>query len=112
MVKAPVSILGGLPVIADVWSTRGDGWTTDDDAGVNHLYWHTKRSYEDPTKHGKEIPQSIYDRLDKTDAYWEVSVTEQAFDWLSHRDWLLQQGRTNGSGDPGILDLGPGASDE
>jgi len=86
MPLAPVTILGGLPVVAEVWFTRGDGWTIDDDAGVDTLYWHTKHSYDDPTKHGKQVPQSIYDRLEKADSYWEASVTEQASDWLNYKD--------------------------
>lgn len=86
MPLAPVTILGGLPVVAAVWFTRGDGWTTDDDAGVDELYWHTKHSWSDPSKHGKEVPQSIYDRLDKID-YWQSDVVDQASDWLAYRDY-------------------------
>lgn len=81
MVQAPVTILGGLPVIAEVWFSRGDGWMTDDDAGVDALFW-CKR---DGTP-GKEVSQKIYDRLDKSDDYWQVGVTEQASEYLAYRD--------------------------
>lgn len=76
MVFVPATILGGLPVIADVWFSRGDGWMTDDDAGVNAIYWEKR----DGTC-GKEVSAKVYARLDKTD-YWQAYVTEQASDWL------------------------------
>ncbi len=77
---APVTILGGLPVIAEVWFSRGDGWMTDDDAGVDGLYW-IKR---DGTR-GKHVSRKIWDRLDKID-YWQCDVVEQASDWLAYSD--------------------------
>jgi hypothetical protein len=87
MAEAQVSILGGLPVIAQVTFTRGDGWTTDDDAEVYHLYW-AKR---DGTK-GKEVSQKIYEKLEKRDPYWQVSVTEQVSDALAYEDWIGRNG--------------------
>lgn len=93
MPLAPVTILGGLPVIAEVWFSRGDGWMTDDDAGVDALYWQRR----DGTK-GKELPQSVMDRLDKSDDYWQATVTEQASDWLAYADeeerWRLTCARS------------------
>jgi hypothetical protein len=66
-------------VIAEVWFTRGDGWTTDDDAGVDALYWQKR----DGSK-AKEVSQAVYDRLEKLDPYWEASVTEQVCDYLAY----------------------------
>ncbi|WP_037500567.1 hypothetical protein [Sphingomonas jaspsi] len=86
MPSGPATILGGLPVIADVWFTRGDGWSTDDDAGVDTLYW-MKR---DGSK-GKPLPEHMYDRLEKSDPYWECGVTEAVFDHLAHEQWERQQ---------------------
>lgn len=74
MLSGPATILGGLPVFAECWYTRGDGLTTDDDCGVEALYWLRRNG----TK-GKELPQSIMDRLDKT-PYWEAGVCEMVCD--------------------------------
>lgn len=82
MPEAPVTVLGGLPLIAEVWFTRGDGWCTDDDAGVDALYWRKR----DGSK-GKEVSQKIYDRLEKADTYWEASVTEQVSEHLAYEEW-------------------------
>jgi hypothetical protein len=79
--EGPCTILGGLPVWACCWYTRGDGYSSDDDAGVDTLHW--KKA--DGTK-GKEVSQKIYDRLDKID-YWEADVTEQVFDYLAYQDY-------------------------
>lgn len=79
MPEGPCTILGGLPVIAEVWFTRGDGWMTDDDAGVDALFWQKR----DGSK-GKEVSQKIYDRLEKSDPYWQCGVTEQVFDYLAY----------------------------
>lgn len=86
MPSGPASILGGLPVIADVWYTRGDGWTTDDDAGVDCLYW-MKR---DGSK-GKPLPEHMYDRLHKSDPYWECDVVEAVTDHLCYEQWEREQ---------------------
>lgn len=85
MPEGPATVLGGLPVIADVWFTHGDGWMTDDDAGVSTLYWQKR----DGTK-GKEVPQSIYDRCEKHDAYWQVSVVEAVIDHLAYEQWARE----------------------
>ena len=81
MPGGPSIILGGLPVWAEVWFTRGDGWMTDDDAGVTSLHW----LKSDGTK-GKEVSKKIYDRLDKID-YWEVDVVDRVSDYLAYKDY-------------------------
>lgn len=73
--EGPANILGGLPVFARCWFSRGDGWTTDDDCGVTSLHW-LKR---DGTA-GKELSQTIINRLDKKHPYWEAGVCEQVVD--------------------------------
>lgn len=76
MPTVPVTILGGLPVLAECeWTT--DYWG-EHDAHVEALYW-IKR---DGTQ-GKEIPQSIIDRLERSDKYWQCAVIEQAENYLS-----------------------------
>ena len=81
MPEAQVSVLGGLPVIADVWFS-GPDYFGEYDAGVNALYW-AKR---DGTK-GKEVSQKIYDKLDKRDSYWQANVTEQVSEALAYEEW-------------------------
>lgn len=78
MPLCPVTILGGLPVLAEVWFTVD--YYGESDSGVDAIYWQKR----DGTK-GKEVSQKIYDRLEK-DAYWQASVTEQAVDWLAYAD--------------------------
>jgi len=77
MVYVPCTILGGLPVIANVWYTRGDGYITDDDAGVDEVFWRKRDG-----SRGKEVSKAVYDRLEKYDKWWQAAVTEQANDWL------------------------------
>ena len=72
-------MLGGLPAIADVWFTRGDGWMTDDDAGVDAIYWRKR----DGSK-GAEFSERMYERLEKHDEYWQAYVTEQVSEWLAY----------------------------
>lgn len=76
MVFVPVSILGGLPVIADVWFS-GPDYFGEYDCGVNAVYWQRKDGSQ-----GREVSQSVYDRCDKYESYWRDYVTEQASDWL------------------------------
>lgn len=85
MPEGPCTVLGGLPLIAEVSFTRGDGWTTDDDADVDALYW-IKR---DGSK-GKPVSQKIYDRLDKSDPYWQCGVIEQVSDHLGYEQHLKE----------------------
>ncbi len=84
MPEGPGTILGGLPVIAVVWFSRGDGYTTDDDAGVGSIHW-VKR---DGSK-GKEIPVHVRDRAEVYD-YAFCDLIEQVSDYLAHEDWLRE----------------------
>jgi hypothetical protein len=79
----PATILGGLPVWAEVWFTRGDGYSSDDDAGVSELFW-LKR---DGTK-GGPVPDSVRDRAEAKDPYWEVDVVDKVTDYLAHEQYL------------------------
>lgn len=74
---APATILGGLPVIADVafgkdpdgpWGW-GDAW-----AEVQALFWMKRNGTA-----GKPIPQHVYDRAEKYDPGF-ASLTEQVSD--------------------------------
>lgn len=81
MVDVAVTILGGLPVIADVWFS-GPDYQGEYDSGVNAIYWLK-------TKHGgkgNEVSQNVYDRLEKYDSYWQADVTERASDALAYED--------------------------
>lgn len=88
MPGGPSSILGGLPVWAEVSFTRGDGWTTDDDAEVDALYW-LKR---DGTK-GSPLPEHMYDRLEAKDPYWQCDVIEKVTDHLAYERYIREQGK-------------------
>lgn len=76
MVFVPVTVLGGLPAIAEVWFS-GPDYFGEYDAGVDGLYW--QRS--DGSK-GALFSERMMDRVEK-DSYWDAYVTEQANDWLS-----------------------------
>ncbi len=84
MPEGPATVLGGLPVIAEVWFTRGDGWMTDDDAGVDALYW-MKR---DGTK-GKPLSEKIMERIEKEE-YWECDVIDKVTDHLMYEQHLRE----------------------
>jgi hypothetical protein len=75
------TICGGLPVIAHVTFTRGDGWTTDDDAEVDEIYWMKK----DGTK-GKPIPEHLRERAEKQD-YLLCNLIEQVSDYLAYEQY-------------------------
>lgn len=79
--EGPARILGGLPVWAVCWYTRGDGWTQDDDAGVESLHW-LKR---DGTK-GALLSQKILDRLERTNPHWECDVCDTVFEAHAYAD--------------------------
>lgn len=81
MPAAVVTVLGGLPVWAEVSFYRGDGWTTDDDAQVDGLYWLRR----DGSK-GAPLSSKMLDRLEKRDHFWECGVIEQVTDSLIHDD--------------------------
>lgn len=89
MVYCPVTVLGGLPVIADVWFS-GPDYEGEYDAGVDALYWMKRDG-----SRGKELSQKVMDRIEKQ-SYWDAYVTEQANEWLSvsiptyHRDGRVE----------------------
>lgn len=76
MVYVPVTVLGGLPVIADVWFSGPDYWG-EYDAGVDGLYWQKRDG-----SRGKELSTKVMERIEK-EQYWDADVTEKANDWLS-----------------------------
>jgi hypothetical protein len=84
MPEGPGTILGCLPVTAAVWFSRGDGYTTDDDAGVDQIFWRKR----DGSK-GKEIPQHVRDRAEAYD-YAFCDLIEQVSEHLVHEDWLRE----------------------
>jgi hypothetical protein len=81
MLSGPATILGGLPVIADVSFTRD--YYGECDADVECLYW-MKR---DGSK-GKPIPEHMYDRLPD---YWQADVIESVSEHLAHEQWEREQ---------------------
>ncbi len=78
MVFVPATVLGGLPVVAEVWFS-GPDYNGEYDAGVDGLYWQR----HDGTR-GAPISQKVMDRVEKKDAYWDGHVVEQANDWLGY----------------------------
>lgn len=84
-VFGPATVLGGLPVIAEITFTRGDGWTTDDDAEVDCLYWQKR----DGSK-GEPLSEKIMARIEKED-YWECAVIESVSDYLAHEQYEREQ---------------------
>lgn len=82
MPEGPARILGGLPVWAEVSFYRGDGWSTDDDAEVDTLFWQKR----DGSK-GKEVTQTIYDRCEAYDDYWQCDVIDMVCDYLAHEQY-------------------------
>lgn len=99
MVESAVTILGGLPVIAEVTFTRGDGWEIDDDAIVDCLYW-----IKSSGSRGKPVPESIYTRLEKADPYWQASVIEQVSEVLVWEAWNEKENVRELSMAPTILE--------
>ena len=81
-----VTILGGLPVIAEVTFTRSGGWMTDDHACVDALYW-IKANGEA----GKPVSEKIYQRLEKHSSYWQCDVIDQVSEALAYEQWEAQQ---------------------
>lgn len=76
MPRVPATILGGLPIIADVSFGRDD-WSGEYWAEVDNIYWQKK----DGTA-GKQIPQKVYDRAEAYDSGF-CNLTEQANDYLA-----------------------------
>ena len=73
------TILGGLPIAADV-SFGYDDFTLEGWSKVNHIYW-LKHNGEP----GKEIPQHIFDRAEKYDPYF-CSLMEQVSEYLAYQN--------------------------
>lgn len=82
MPSGQVTIFGGLPVIAHVWFSRGDGYSTDDDAGVDSLHWVKKDGTE-----GTEVSQNIYDKLEAKNPWWESDVIDQITDQIAYEQY-------------------------
>lgn len=78
MTFVPVTILGGLPVIASVWFS-GPDYEGHYDAGCDGLYWQNR----DGTR-GAPLSERMMDRVEKQDEYWQADVTEKANDWLGY----------------------------
>lgn len=78
MPGAPVTILGGLPVWAEVFFGVHDYGPDGKDywAEVDNLFW----LKHDGTK-GKQVPQSLFDKAMKN--YGEAAITEQVSDYLA-----------------------------
>lgn len=76
MTYVPVTVLGGLPVIADVWFS-GPDYYGEYDSGADALFWRKR----DGTR-GKELSLAMMERVEKLDGDWQAYVTEQASDWL------------------------------
>ena len=78
MPEGPCTVLGGLPVIAEVSFTRGDGWMTDDDAQVDGLYWQKRNGSK-----GAPLSEKIMERIEK-ESYWQCAVIDQVQDYLMY----------------------------
>jgi hypothetical protein len=72
------SVLGGLPVVAEVWYS-GPDYYGEYDAGVDGLYW-LKR---DGTK-GAPLSERMMAKIESKDAYWQSDVLERANDFLAY----------------------------
>jgi hypothetical protein len=78
MVFVPVTVKGGLPMIADVWFS-GPDYFGEYDSDVDDLYWQKK----DGSK-GKPISDKIMLDIQKKDPYYESYIIEQVNDWLGY----------------------------
>jgi hypothetical protein len=78
MVFVHATILGGLPVVAEVWFS-GPDFDGEYDAGVVGLYWRKR----DGSK-GAPLSQRLMDKIEAKDSWWQSDVTEQASDWLGY----------------------------
>jgi hypothetical protein len=80
--RAPATILGGLPIIAviEYWT---DYWG-EGDFSVEHIYWRKRDGSP-----GKEIPQSVIDRASNYD-YLFCNLFEQVSDHCAYEATLRQ----------------------
>lgn len=81
MPSGPATILGGLPVIAEVWFS-GPDYQGEYNAGVDGLYWQRR----DGTA-GSQLSEKVMSRLPD---YWQGDVIEQVSDYLAMRDYVEQ----------------------
>ncbi len=87
----PGTILGGLPVIAEVTSGKdedtpngpGEYWSE-----VQMIYWRKR----DGTR-GKQLPEHIIDRAEKYDHHF-CDLINQVHDHLAYKKWLRKQTNT------------------
>ena len=76
MPEGPATVLGGLPVIAEVWFS-GPDYFGEYDAGVDNLYWQKRDG-----SRGKPLSDKVMERINKRDPYWESDVIEAVSDHL------------------------------
>lgn len=74
----PATILGGLPVIAEVWFS-GPDYQGEYDAGVDGIYWQRR----DGTA-GAPLSEKIMARLSD---YWQSDVIDSVSNYLAMRDY-------------------------
>lgn len=91
MPTGPCTVMGGLPLIADVSFTRD--FYGDVDADVDQLYW-MKR---DGSK-GAPVSEAFMEKLNKRHEWWEADVTEQVSEHLAY-----EQAEREGPADPFAL---------
>jgi hypothetical protein len=101
MPYCPVFVLGGLPLIADVWFS-GPDYNGEYDSGVDGLYWQRRDG-----SRGKAISPTLKDRIEDKDQYWEANCTEQANEWLSVSCPTRYRGQILGEYSPEYLLLNP-----
>ena len=84
---APVRILGGLVLMAEVdfpvYQTFGvdpSGWNPD--PSVNCLYWQRRDG-----SIGNPVSDNVMEKIRRKD-YWDADVIEQVSDALAHEKWL------------------------
>ena len=77
MPECPVTILGCLPVIAEV-SFGYDSFTGEYYSDVDEIYWQKRNGDK-----GKPISIAVRDRANKYDPYW-AGLIEEANEYLAH----------------------------
>lgn len=81
MPEAPVTVCGGLPLIADVWFS-GPDYYGEYDSGVTALYW-MKRNGE----RGQRVSEAFMASIEKRDQWWESHVIEQVEDYHASEEY-------------------------
>ena len=80
-----VTVLGGLPVFAEVWFS-GPDYQGEYDAGVNGLFW----LKADGSK-GSPLSAKMMDRIERKDPYWQADVTERVSEQLAYEQDLEKE---------------------